>query len=126
MKLIRWIAFSILFVVTVIFATVSVPAQTDEAAKKQVKIFSKSLEIVSVKWTAEQCKDQKGVTVRLRVVGDGPVDVLRWMGLSNQWMPRQFDAQAVGAEIEDYSCYPKSPFKFYSRTAGSKDAWPKP
>jgi hypothetical protein len=104
-----------------------VGAQTGEdGSKKQVKLFTKSIEVVSVKSTAAQCKDQKGVTVRLRVIGNGPIDIMGWMGLKNEWMPRHFDNQAVGSEIEDFSCYPKSPFKYYSREAGSKGVWPKP
>lgn len=93
---------------------------------KRIKELPKSVEIIEVLNSAEKCKDKKGATVRLRVISDSPVDIMRYASLGKVWMPVLFSNQKKGDEITDFSCNPQSAFKFFSRPAGSSEAFPKP
>ncbi|MFM9903510.1 MAG: hypothetical protein ACKVQJ_02935 [Pyrinomonadaceae bacterium] len=96
------------------------------AGDKRVKIFTDALELVSVTASADQCKDSKGISVRLRVLSDSAVDIRRYLGISNTWQPKDWLNQTKGAEIVDYVCKSGPTFKFYSRPGGSSQKFPKP
>lgn len=101
--------------------------QTDKPAEnKNIKTMPSSIVLVSVMQLAEKCKDQKGVTHLFRVVSETPVDILRYIGSRNIWMPSQWLSQKKGDEFTDYGCVPSAPFKYFSRPAGSSEAFPKP
>lgn len=120
MKPILTICFSVL-----LFSVAN--AQTEKPAQnKNIKATPSSIVLVRVTQSAEKCKDQKGVTNRFRVVSETPVDILRYANLRNKWVPSQWLNQKKGDEFEDYACVPSTPFKYFSRGAGSTEAFPKP
>lgn len=108
------------------FSSISIKAQNNSDKNKQVKLLPNTLEIIEVTKTADKCPDQKGITVRLRVISESPVDIRRWANLGNNWLPADFLNQKKGNEISTYMCNPVANFKFYSRAAGSSDKFPKP
>ena len=101
--------------------------QTDKPPEsKNIKTMPGSIVLISVTQSAEKCKDQKGITHRFRVGSETPVDIVRYMGARNMWMPVQWLNQKKGEEFVDYGCYASAPFKYYSRAAGSNEVFPKP
>lgn len=119
-----------LFVIAVCFidASSSVANAQDNSGKKnkQVKLLTNAVEPIDVSHTAEECPEQKGTTVRVRVVSNSPVDIRRYANRGNNWMSQDFTNQKQGDEISTYFCADKATFKFLSRPAGSSEAFPKP
>jgi hypothetical protein len=119
--------FSAIFVVCcslVLVAGANAQANADE--NKNITLSTKAVEIISVTKTADKCRDKKGITLRLRVVSDSPVDVLSYKKSGQLWGASQFNNQKKGDEIVDFACYEKAAFKVYSRPTGSSEDFPKP
>ncbi len=98
------------------------PSKTAE----HVKINGNALEVVSVTESAEKCRDNKGVTIRLKVTSSTPIDAIRYVRSKSLLNERQFINTAVGDEIVDFYCYSGAVFIFYTRPAGSSEKFPRP
>lgn len=117
----------LLFILTACLAVfTAINAQDNSDKNKQVKVLPKTLEIIEVSQTAEQCPNKKGTTVRLRVISESPIDVVRYANLGSLWSPAEFMNQKKGDEITTFMCSSVAKFKFYSRAAGSSEKFPKP
>lgn len=93
---------------------------------KHIKLLTKAVEIVSATTGTDKCKDKKGITLKLKVTSESPVDVLRYVKIKDTWAPTVFPNQKKGDEISDYACREDAPFQFFSRPAGSSENFPKP
>jgi hypothetical protein len=94
---------------------------------KRVKIVGSGVELLDITLSASNCPNQKGETIRLKVISDTAIDV-RWYTQTGykQWVNKDFLNQNHGDEITNYRCDQKRNYKIYSRAAGSAEAWPKP
>lgn len=114
-----------IYVFLLLFAVAN--GQTDKPAKdKNIKVMPSSIVLVSALQSADQCKDNKGSTYRFRVVSETPVDIVRYANIKNIWRPAIWSNQKKDDEFVDFVCVVSTPFKYFSRAAGSNEAFPKP
>jgi hypothetical protein len=104
-----------------------VNGQADKLAEnKNIKVMPSSIVLVRVTQSAEKCPDKKGITQVFRVASKTPVDILRYANFRNHWAPAQWLNQKKDDEFVDYVCLASTPFKYFSRAAGSNEVFPKP
>ena len=92
-----------------------------DAGKKkndQVKLESNQVELIEVSETASQCPNQKGTTLRIKVIASSTVDVRVYaQNMRGRWYAADYKAKKQGDEVTMYTCLLKGKFKVQTRAA---------
>jgi hypothetical protein len=97
-----------------------------KSGSDKVKLETNQVEVVELSQTAEKCANQKGASLRLKVLSESPIDVrILYQNNRGRWNASNISGKKRGDEIAEFTCFQDSRFRVQARTASDKP-WPNP